>query len=214
MSLRLLTLLVCLPAAAHAAPAIYTVDAGRSLVYVRISRDESTLLAAMSHDHVVRADTLRGSFAYDPSDLGACRAEVVAPVSALIVDEPSLRRRAGLEGGPSEDDRKEIREHMLAEDQLYAERHREVRFRAEACVPGDRPGTVVAAGVVSLRGVERSVEVQLAVATEGDSLRATGKLPLRHTDFGFEPYSAALGAVKNKDEMTLVIDLVGVSQRR
>ncbi|MFZ5482007.1 MAG: hypothetical protein ACOZNI_34925 [Myxococcota bacterium] len=48
---------------------------------------------------------------------------------------------------------------------------------------------------------------------QGGQLRATGRFTIRATEFGFEPYSAFLGAVKNLDEMEVVVDVVGVPER-
>ena len=42
---------------------------------------------------------------------------------------------------------------------------------------------------------------------DGGLLRGRAQLTLKQSSFGYQPYSAALGAIKNKDEVVLHIDL-------
>jgi hypothetical protein len=42
---------------------------------------------------------------------------------------------------------------------------------------------------------------------KGDILRATGSFPLRQTDYGIKPVSAAAGALKVKDEVKFLFDI-------
>jgi hypothetical protein len=60
-----------------------------------------------------------------------------------------------------------------------------------------------------MRGVEKEVKLPVNVSVKDHELIGVGALLIRHTDFRFKPYSAALGAVKNADEISLKVKLVG-----
>jgi hypothetical protein len=47
---------------------------------------------------------------------------------------------------------------------------------------------------------------------EGNVFRATATLTFMQSAFGYKPYSALLGAIKNKDAVMLHIDLVAVPE--
>jgi hypothetical protein len=47
---------------------------------------------------------------------------------------------------------------------------------------------------------------------EGQTLRGTATLAFTQSSFGYRPYSALLGAIKNKDAVTLHIDLVAIPE--
>jgi polyisoprenoid-binding protein YceI len=57
-------------------------------------------------------------------------------------------------------------------------------------------------GELSLHGVTRTVSLPLQVQTNGDALKATGRVALRQTDYGIGPVSVA-GLVKVRDELTI-----------
>jgi hypothetical protein len=43
-------------------------------------------------------------------------------------------------------------------------------------------------------------------------MSAAGTFSAKATDFGFEPYSALLGALKNRNEMKFTVDVKGAAQ--
>ena len=61
----------------------------------------------------------------------------------------------------------------------------------------------------ALRGVARRVTIPLSVRERDGAFSAAGEVAIRGTDFGMDPYSALFGAVRNADELTLVIDVRG-----
>ncbi len=132
-----------------------------------------------------------------------------------------------------ESDREKIRTSMLAPKQLFAERYPEVKAELLALAPrgvgggggGGAESARVALGwnaklKIEIRGivVETTVPVRFEVV-EGDAGKKLGPElgpelhaellgELRFTEFGIEPYSAVLGAVKNDDLFHLWVDLV------
>jgi hypothetical protein len=104
---------------------------------------------------------------------------------------------------------------MLHARQLFAERFPEIRAQLVALAPrgGGRAGARVALGWdarlrLEVRG--RTIERHFPARWEldGDELRAELLGELRFTDFGIEPYSALLGAIRNADLFHLYVELV------
>lgn len=182
--------------------------------------------ARLAHDHLVVAGDYRAGASFSPQDPSAARVAVEVPVGALVADDRALEERwfprfreLGVLADPfkeaSESDRAKIREAMLSAKQLDAERHpaisgRLTAVREQAARVGSVPFTHVATVELTVHG--RTVSRDLAARfEEGEAgsvlLEAIGVL--RFTDFGIEPYSAALGAVRNQDEFHLYVRLGG-----
>lgn len=176
-----------------------------SLLAVRVNKDEGTLFSGWSHNHAIRAKRFDAKASLDPES-GACTVEIRVPVAELEVDPPALRRRFGLEGELDADDREEIRENMLDPDQLDAKRYPSIALRSERCtLEGKR---LRLKGRFELRGQSRAVEVELdRTRDERGRDRFTGAFDIKGSEYGLEPYSAGLGAVKNADEMTIHLEL-------
>lgn len=65
---------------------------------------------------------------------------------------------------------------------------------------------MVVTGSLTLGGKTRTLETTLDVSLD-DGFVATGRLKIKATDFGFEPYTAMLGALENRNQMTIRIEL-------
>jgi len=70
----------------QAEPQRYVLDPDKSKLYVQVFKDESTLVAALAHDHVVLATGWQGKVVVDTKNLAACVVEVTVPVSGLRAD--------------------------------------------------------------------------------------------------------------------------------
>jgi polyisoprenoid-binding protein YceI len=196
------------PAAAEPAPrgaSTYKLAAKSSWVYVVIKYDRNTLIAG--HDHAARATELSGTVVWDPADATKCKVDITIPVRGLKVDTAGLRKRAGLEGDTPADDLPKIEKNMLSSTQLDAERFPDIRYRATSC--GGTTGKVKVTGELTLRGVTKPVTTTMTISEDGAAFSATGTLNITHTQFGFKPFVAALGALKNEDALKLVLELKG-----
>ena len=74
-------------------------------------------------------------------------------------------------------------------------------------VVGEGDGRLRVTGALLLRGVTREVTFPATVALEAGRLRGQATLSFLQSSFGYRPYSALLGAIRNKDEVTLHVDL-------
>lgn len=209
-------------AAAVAAPA-WSVDLGRSLFAV-LTRKAGPA-ARLAHDHLIVARAPRVELGFDPSAPEAARLVVTVPVQSLDVDPPAERRarsprlrELGLLDAElpavDEGDRGKVREAMLDDDQLDGTRFPTVTAELVGLARrGGGEGARVALGwdatvrlTVRGRTVERRVPARWELV-DGE-LRAEAVAEARFTEFGIEPYSAFLGAVRNADLFHFVVELV------
>lgn len=196
------------PPPTSAQPATYTFDTAESWLVVKLTK--AGIAAALAHDHAVRAATFSGSVVYDPDDASACAVEITIPVEELVVDALADRQRLGLKGGPDDKDRAKIKKSMLSKKQLWADEHPAITYQSTQCAPaGDQMTTT---GTLTIRGVTKNVTTTLQITLEGDRFTADGQFTVHHTDFGFKPYSAALGTIKNADPLAFHLSLTATRQ--
>jgi polyisoprenoid-binding protein YceI len=110
----------------------------------------------------------------------------------------------------SDGDRKEI-EGSMKEKVLEIARYPRIVFRSVGVTvesSADAVSRLKVVGDFGLHGVGHRITIPVAVAVKGDSLRATGTVKFRQTDYGITPTSAAAGTIKVKDEVTVSFDIV------
>jgi polyisoprenoid-binding protein YceI len=191
-------------AASAGAAETYRVDPERSLLAVRLYRAGPA--GPLAHDHVVEATEIAGRIAYDQARPEAASVAVEVRTASLRVDEPAARRRLGLEGDLSPGQRADVAESMRARDQLDVARFPTIRFRSTRVAP--EGGRLRVTGELTIRGVTREVTFPATVTLDGAVLRGSATLSLLQSSFGYRPYSAFLGAVRNRDDIMLHVQLV------
>ena len=189
--------------------ATFRVDPSRSSLVVQIFRDG--VAARLGHDHVVQATTFSGRVTYDPSAPALSSVAAEVQTATLKVDDAETRRRFGLEGQLSAGDVAEIDKSMKAEGQLDVSRFPTITFTSTRITP-ETPDRYLVAGQLTIRGVTRAVQFPATVTMDGTVIRATATLTVMQSAFGYKPYSALLGAIKNKDAVMLHIDLVAAPE--
>lgn len=199
------------PAATAPAAADYALKASSSTLFVVVRKDPNTLASGMAHDHAIAATGWTGTVHWNPANVAECRIDITVPVSGLKVDPPGFRAKAGIDTEEvSEDDKVAITENFRGSSQLDAAKYSNITFQSTSCAQaGDK---VEVSGNMTIRGKARPTKVLMAVTTDGTTLKASGKFDANHTDWGFNPFSAAFGAVKNQNRLTFVMDLVGSKQ--
>ena len=221
-----LALASTLALSAGAARAVsWTVDSERSTFAVLTHR--AGIGARLAHEHLIVARGAAAALDFDPAAAEATRFTLELPVLALEVDpaaeRAALAARLQLLGALAEelppvdeDDRAKIRRAMLGAGQLAAERFPGLRaelLAVERRGAGGDGGARVALGWnarvrFELRGMKVETTVPLRWELEDGELHAELLGELRFTDFGIEPYSAALGAIRNADLFHVYVDLV------
>lgn len=188
-------------------PTSWRIESSASRLYVLVFNDPEALAASMSHDHVISATGWTGSVYWDPADPGACEVRIDLPVSGLKADDFGYRARLGYAAMVDDAERAEVRDQMFAESQLNRTEHPSIRYRSTSCVPAG--SSVSVTGILTIRGVSQRVVTPMTIRVNRDSLRARGVFQAKASDFGFQPYSALLGAFKNLDRMDFTLDLRG-----
>ena len=196
------------PAARLGTP--YAIDPGQSQLLVLVYRGGA--LASAGHNHLIASHDLGGTI-YVPEDPLQASFELTVPMTSFTVDEESLRaaeHSADFPPGIPDSARAGTRQHMLGADQLDAEHSPQIILRAlqlEAARPA-APGMLLAHVQVSLRGGEHPLAVPVHYERAGDTVVASGELPLRQSELGITPYSAMLGALQVQDELRVKFRLV------
>lgn len=198
------------PAPAASGPVAYKLDPSKGFIYVQVFKDPDTLASGLSHDHVIRALGWTGSVSWDPANPATCQVDINVPVKQLQADAPDMRQKVGYGNTLEEGQREDVTENMLAEGQLNAAKFANITFKATRCEGSGN--AVKVTGNFTMRGVTRSVTVPMTITADGQKLTAKGSFKTNHTDFGFQPYTALLGQLKNKNEMSFTIDVVGARQ--
>jgi polyisoprenoid-binding protein YceI len=63
-------------------------------------------------------------------------------------------------------------------------------------------------GQLTIRGVARAISVPVSVRIEGNTVTATGRFPVRQTEYGLKPVSVG-GVVSVKDTVNISFTIVG-----
>ena len=188
---------------ARAEPTEYQVDNAQSLIFALVYKAGAA--SAIAHDHFVHAKKISGSATHDPDDPGNNEISISINVLDLFPDEPDMRDRVGLHNNLSDGQREEIRTHILAKYQLWADEFPAITFESTSF--SGSSGKVDVTGSFSLRGVSKTITVPMNVKETPNGINATGQFRLTQSDFGYKPYSALFGALKVKDGVDIVLNV-------
>ncbi len=180
------------------------VDPERTVVTILVRR--AGPLAKLGHDHVITSADETGSIwlGKAPADSSFV---LTLPVDRFDVDLPAARATAGPEfAAPVPDDaRAGTRHNMLRAEVLDGENFPTITLRSSAA-SGVWPQPIVHVAV-TLKGVERELEIPVVVERDADGLTARGEMRLNQTDFGITPFSVAGGAIRVADTLEIRFEI-------
>ncbi|MFT7519209.1 MAG: polyisoprenoid-binding protein YceI [Kiritimatiellia bacterium] len=189
--------------AAQAAPSTYQLGGGTLRVVMKY--DRNAFIA--SHDHVLGSTQYTGTATWDADAVQTCDVNVSMPLSTLVIDPAGTREQYDLHGETSESDKPKILKNALGKSQLNAAANPAITFQSASCTAqGDK---VKVDGNFSMAGVTKPITIIMKTSADGSTFRATGSFKARHTQFGFHPFTAALGALRNDDVLTFHLDIRG-----
>jgi polyisoprenoid-binding protein YceI len=177
----------------------YPLDPKRSELVVKTQKEG--FASALAHNHVVLATEVTGELTWDPADPDATKVWVTVPVKSLVVDKFEIRKRHGQPTEISASDQQKVTAAMLGEDQLDVKKFPTVSFVSTGMAKG------VLSGKLTLHGVTREVKVPVKIAEKDGKPVGTASFKLLVSDYKIKPYSTAFGAIRNKDEVELVLEL-------
>lgn len=198
----------------------YPADLQGARLY-RLAPEQSTLhilvyrggtMANLGHNHVVSSSTLSGHVWLHDS-LTRSGFTIMLPVNDLIVDDAQARKDEGAEfvSVVSDSARAGTRTNMLKPEQLDGEHYPVIRLRSLS-VAGTRAQPQVQVQI-TIKGQSRELIVPVQLSASEQSLRVTGQLPIKQTDFGIQPYSVAMGALQVQDQLTIKFELVAIAAK-
>jgi polyisoprenoid-binding protein YceI len=197
--------LACIAAAwtALAAPAgtTYVVDSAKSSVMVHVGK--TGLFSFAGHEHEVRATRVGGEIVAVAQELAASSVQLTFEAGGLLVSEKD--EPAG--------DAAKVQEAMQGPKVLDTEHFPLVTFQSKSV--GGRPGAagtydLELTGELKLHGVTQSLRLPVHIELAGNTLKASGRIGLKHSDYGMSPISVA-GVVKVKDELSIEFTIVATA---
>ena len=191
---------------AEAAPTskTYSVSSSDTMIYVLVKK--AGLASAVAHDHAIQAKSVSGSMVWNSADPSATTVNISVDASSLAADSDSMRKLAGLPDSLDADQQAEIKDKLLASDQLAASKYPKITFKSNK-VSGTASALSVS-GDFSLHGVTKPLTVTMAVTEDGGKIRAKGGFSVTQSNFGYEPFSAMFGALAVEDKAEVVLDIV------
>ncbi len=174
--------------------------------------------SGLAHDHLILVPIPSGALAFDPEHPEATRWQGRLAVEALDIDPPAARSRwqgrlrelGALDrdlGPVDEGERRKVRSAALAAGQLDAARFPEIEGEVLGVVPrAGGEGSAFPWSVrfrLTLHGRTVVRDLPAGWRLEGDALTVELLGEYTFSEFGIEPYSAFLGAVRNQDRFHL-----------
>jgi len=192
--------------------------------------------AGLAHNHLVAPADYDVTLEFSPADPASAGFEIAFAAESLTFDDPQMQARWGarirelgvLDGEFSalpDSRREQIRQAALGPRQIDAASHPLIAATIIGVTPagdapdGGAPGDDEPAAEFPWRvslafevhgvRVERPVRARYAIDESGGlEIEAVGRYAF--SDFGIKPYSAMLGAVRNRDEFELYVHLRAV----
>ncbi len=159
-------------------------------------------MARLGHNHAISSSGLTGTVWVAPN-LEETIARIVLPVTTLVVDDPAVRAGEGaeFEAPVPEKDRIGTRNNMLGADFLDADNHAFIRVACRDIQMDTEPAT--AACDITVIGRTVALRMPLSIEQSENQLQVTGEVTLTHEQLGLTPFSAAGGAVRVAEGMTV-----------
>src|SRR5678815_1899763 len=172
------------------APRSYTIDPARSRATIEVGKSGVFSFAA-GHTHEVEARTIAGTLTVDLDDPARSTVQVTVDASALRVTGK----------GESADDVPKVQETMAGAQVLDVRSYPTITFASTSIAVKGRTSTTLettVSGQLTIRNVTHPISVPVSVHIDGQTLSATGKFPVKQSEFGMKPVSVA-GVVSVKD---------------
>ena len=180
----------------EAATVRYAIDSKKSNFTVRAFA--TGMLSAFAHSPTIAIRDFEGEAVVNPEAVEESSLRVVVRADSLTVTDDISAK-----------DRDEINQRMRGEV-LDSASYSDIVYecsRISASKTGEGQYWAALNGELSLHGVTRAQPVSARVTMSGDSLRASGELSLRLSDYQIKPVTAAGGAIKLKDELKLSFEI-------
>ncbi len=171
---------------------VLTLDPANSHVTIDVGR--TGVFGFAGHDHEVIAPAVEGKVTFDPADWQHSAVSLQVDAAALKVTG---------KGDPPSDIPK-VQSAMLSEEVLDVHRFPAIVFRSRHVSTAGTKASgldLLIEGDLTLHGRTRPMAIPVTAALEPDGMTVRGHFPLKQSDFGIQPVTAAGGTVRVKDEV-------------
>lgn len=177
--------------------AVYRLDPARSKFIIRAFA--GGLLWFKGHDHFVRARDFEGEARLTPGSLSPASLTLNVRAASLAETREVFNAQ-----------QKQIIDGELRDIVLQPDKYPDIIFKSTDVSVETRGGVfkVTLGGDLTLRGVTRHVSIPADVTLEGSDLRARGEFTVRRGDFKVPATSAFHGAVRVRDRLKVIFDIV------
>jgi len=203
--LGLVALVSSMSFAGQANAAAFKVDPAKSEIVVQVFKEG--VGAALAHDHVIRATQYTGTVEFDPANPASGSIAVEVKTGSLKADEPAVRKKFKLTSELSDKDRATVEGNMKGDGQLDTAKFPTIAFKSTD-IQRQPDGKYKVTGNLTLHGRTQKVSFPATVAMEGENFHGKGSVKFKQSIFGYQPYSALLGAIKNQDDVILHLDIL------
>jgi polyisoprenoid-binding protein YceI len=162
------------------------IDSAHSSITVKV--EKTGLFSAFAHNHTIQAPLATGHL------------DTQKRIVSLTLNTKDMKV---IDEGVKESERAEIEQTMKSEKVLDVQKFPEIRFASTSITPQDG-GRYQVTGDLTLHGTTHAIEFPIA-ESKG---RYTGSVKLKQSEFGIAPVSIAGGAVKVKDGIEIVFEIV------
>lgn len=168
----------------------------REALYTILPSSDSTLAIEIfktrlmrGKKHILFFENFKGELCYCPDRPEASRVDLMIDAASVVCRDKWLKKR-----------KQELVTKYARNERLSADHHPEIRFASSRIAPKPLRGFVVE-GVLTVRGVGRSVKVNIVLSPmKYDRFQIDGDATVRLSDFGVKPPSSMLGLIGTKDE--------------
>ena len=177
----------------------FAVDGTQSRALIQVGKS-GTFSVIAGHTHEVMVPAMAGIINVDSQDLSRSDVRVEIDAAALQVTGK----------GDPPNDVPEVQRVMSSDKVLDVARYPKMLFQSTNISVKSRTGTTVnllVTGTLTLHNVIRSLSVPVHVELAADSLTASGRFPVKQTDYGMKPVSVG-GVVAVKDSVDITFTIV------
>lgn len=179
------------------------INTDRSRAYVRVGK------TGLGHEHAVMGKVQSGSIQLGASENAG---SIVIDMASFVADTAEARQYIGLKGDSARSTREKVTSTMLGAEVLDVTKYPTATFQIASAVPvkpkaGGASQSYQLDGELTLHGVTQPLRVVAQAEQREGHIRLRGSFMIRQTDFGIEPYSAALGTIRVADQLTIHGDI-------
>lgn len=181
----------------------YKIDPDKSELIILIHK--AGIASSFGHNHVIKAEIFKGTIKFSEELLSNSLVNIDVNAGSLKADLPEMRRKYKLEGELSAGDMKMIESDMMEKDQLDTAKYNSIKFRSESLIKNDSDNYLIF-GDLTIHGITKRISASVNIEVKDTGLTAYSSFKIKQSDFNIEPFSAALGLIKNKDEIQIIFN--------